>query len=442
MRALFTVSVASVIFSAAGFHVQPPTRLGPASRSWPGLTSSPTCTCQAGWRAFRAGAVLSAKDRESEGSSEAESAGQWSRERSTQRKKATPPAKRKESGTRSRSPEIMLRGEWRHSAGILVDEHSIERDGKGAASDEKPDRRGSSSADPQASDAQTAALGRREQTGVVDALESTAPGAPEATRRRMAAALTAHLASRDQCRVGAEEAWAVEEAFAGLDDIFYADGGWVLPEDESAEILKQGGNPTYGELLPAGVDKLFAILGLDQTSSFYDLGAGTGRSLLQVAMMQPDMRRAVGVELSATRLEYGEVALQRLRQLNATICPVELREGDIGDNTYPDATHAFVSSVCFDDALLRKIARNLGLNANFRVMVSLRQLPIQPYLVLLGRTFLPCTFHGRQPSYVYVRPGLHGTPAATMAEFLCDSGCCWLPPHFQGDVETPFIGEA
>ena len=63
--------------------------------------------------------------------------------------------------------------------------------------------------------------------------------------------------------------------------------------------------------------------------------------------------------------------------------------------------------------------------------VSLRQLPIQPHLLLLGRTTLPCTFHGAQPAFVYVKHGLHNTPAATLAEFLCANGACWLPPHLQ-----------
>jgi hypothetical protein len=80
-------------------------------------------------------------------------------------------------------------------------------------------------------------------------------------------------------------------------------------------------------------------------------------------------------------------------------------QGNILENIYADASHVFVSSVCFDDALLRKIASNLGQSDHFRVMVSLRQLPIQPHLLLLGRTTLPCTFHGAQPAFVYVRHG-------------------------------------
>eukprot|EP00802_Teleaulax_amphioxeia_P020082 Tamp_20349.p2 GENE.Tamp_20349~~Tamp_20349.p2 ORF type:complete len:125 (-),score=14.00 Tamp_20349:157-531(-) len=124
------------------------------------------------------------------------------------------------------------------------------------------------------------------------------------------------------------------------------------------------------------------------------------------------------------------------------MCPVELREGNIEQDIYRDATHVFLSSVCFDDVLLRKIAANLGGNATFRVMVSLRQLPIQPHLLLLGRTTLPCTFHGAQPAFVYVKHGLHNTPAATLAEFLCANGACWLPPHLQAPAETLYIGAA
>lgn len=258
----------------------------------------------------------------------------------------------------------------------------------------------------------------------------------------LGAALQEHLSLRSTCNVTPELAIAVDEAFDGLDDILYADAGWILPDEELGEIVRLGGFPTYGELLPSGVDKLVRLLGMDASATFYDLGAGTCRSLLHLAMAQPHLRKAVGIELSPTRLEYGELAHEKLAAGGAVMCPTEMREGNVEDNIYQDATHVFVSSVCFDDFLLRKIAQHLGESDNFRVLVSLRQLPIQPYLVLLGRTTLPNTFHGAQPAFVYVRHGLDRAPAATLSEFVCAEGACWLPSQFQEAHEAFFIGEA
>jgi hypothetical protein len=258
----------------------------------------------------------------------------------------------------------------------------------------------------------------------------------------LGAAMHEHLALRDSCRVSPAEAIAVEEAFDGLDDILYADNGWSLPEDEYSEIVNMGGFPTYGELLPSGIDKLVRLLGMDDSSSFCDLGAGTCRSMLHLAMAQPHLRQAVGIELSPTRLEYGFMAYDKLVERESAMCPVAMREGNVQDDVYSNYTHFFLSSVCFDDFLLRKIASNLGKSAHFRVLVSLRQLPIQPHLILLGRTNLACTFHGAQPAFVYVRHALDRAPPATLSEFLCSEGACWLPPHFQEARETLLIGQA
>jgi hypothetical protein len=289
---------------------------------------------------------------------------------------------------------------------------------------------------PRASDASSLRSGSRhtdEETGLVH---------NERVHALLGNALQEHLSLRSTCNVTPELAIAVDEAFHGLDDILYADAGWILPDEELSDIVRLGGFPTYGELLPSGVDKLVRLLGMDASATFYDLGAGTCRSLLHLAMAQPHLRKAVGIELSPTRLEYGELAYEKLAAGGTVMCPTEMRQGNVEDKIYQDATHVFVSSVCFDDFLLRKIAENLGESDSFRVLVSLRQLPIQPHLVLLGRTTLPNTFHGAQPAFVYVRHGLDRAPAATLSEFLCTEGACWLPSHFQEAREAFFIGEA
>lgn len=74
-----------------------------------------------------------------------------------------------------------------------------------------------------------------------------------------------------------------------------------------------GGSSTYGELLPEGVDRLLHILDMDERSVFLDAGCGTGQALLQVALQAPQVARAVGIELSASRLEHAELAADTLK---------------------------------------------------------------------------------------------------------------------------------
>jgi len=259
----------------------------------------------------------------------------------------------------------------------------------------------------------------------------------EGPEKTLSDALTLHM-TRETCAVHPGVALTIDEAFKDLDDIFYGNSGWRIPEDEIKQIQEVGGDATYGELLPSGTDALTHLFGMDESSVFYDLGSGTGRSLLHVAASQPNIRKAVGIELSQTRTDYAREALHNLDDLAVPRCEVEFREQDIQSADMRDATHVFTSSVCFGGHLLRSIAQKCAESESFRVLLSLRELPLQPYLVKIGESRIPCTFHGAQPCFIYVRHGMARCPPTVAADLLCRDGVCWLPPHLEHG-ETLFL---
>jgi len=53
--------------------------------------------------------------------------------------------------------------------------------------------------------------------------------------------------------------------------------------------------PTYGTILPAGIDRLIADLQLTPSDVFYDLGSGIGNVCTQVFAQTP-VRKCVGIE--------------------------------------------------------------------------------------------------------------------------------------------------
>ena len=229
---------------------------------------------------------------------------------------------------RSRSPSFApdhepatVMGAWRYSAGVLVDEHERDRQ-KDLNYDSEHKRL--VEMDVSRESAKNNRRTKTESSLAYLNLKDYQMARPWQDEL-MVQAMLAHLHLRDSCRVSPEESIAIEEAFEGLDDIFYADNGWRLPADEYKSIVMQGGFPTYGELLPSGVDKLVNLLGLDVSSTFYDLGAGTCRAMLQLACMEPTLQKAVGIELSQTRLEYGALAHERLIEKGLRMCPVEMR---------------------------------------------------------------------------------------------------------------------
>eukprot|EP00960_Hanusia_phi_P073972 768130-Hanusia_phi.AAC.3 len=74
----------------------------------------------------------------------------------------------------------------------------------------------------------------------------------------------------------------------------------------------QGGFPTYGELLPSGVDALLQLTGMDEDTVMPDCWEKERR---KVALSAP-VKKAVGIELSPTRLEYGIEALKEIDRRN------------------------------------------------------------------------------------------------------------------------------
>jgi hypothetical protein len=226
-------------------------------------------------------------------------------------------------------------GAWRYSAGVLVDEHERDRpkdlnDSENKRLVEMDVSHESAKYNSRTKSESSLAYSNLKEYQMVASVQHVRTGKSASLTRPwqdelMVQAMLAHLHLRDSCRVSPEESIAIEEAFEGLDDIFYADNGWRLPEDEYKSIVMQGGFPTYGELLPSGVDKLVNLLGLDVSSTFYDLGAGTCRAMLQLACMEPTLQKAVGIELSQTRLEYGALAHERLMEKGMRMCPVEMR---------------------------------------------------------------------------------------------------------------------
>mmetsp|Transcript_32277 Transcript_32277/g.67912 ORF Transcript_32277/g.67912 Transcript_32277/m.67912 type:complete len:316 (+) Transcript_32277:1410-2357(+) len=204
---------------------------------------------------------------------------------------------------------------------------------------------------------------------------------------------------------------------------------------------------TNGELLEPGVDELLALLRPGADAVFADLGSGAGCALLHVAA-RVSMRACVGVELVGARHEAALAALDMICSerdnalktpttfLKADLCELErFIQVPLADEVHlGDLTHVYLSSVCFDDYLLRTIARTLGspeLCPNIQAAVSLRELPSNPYLTEIGKLPLTCSWNARCIARVYVPTDLlsrRKQPIAVLARFCC-----------AGDNQTGFV---
>merc|ERR1719383_517530 len=87
----------------------------------------------------------------------------------------------------------------------------------------------------------------------------------------------------------------IASVYQGLDN-----GHWI-PEEEALVVRESGGSEVYGELSPASAVWLMRELGIGKNDTFFDLGCGTGK-LLIIAALVTDVTKAVGLELSASRV--------------------------------------------------------------------------------------------------------------------------------------------
>jgi len=170
---------------------------------------------------------------------------------------------------------------------------------------------------------------------------------------------------------------------------------------------------TYGEITALGVRQLAHAMGIDtgEPVAFMDLGSGVGKLVAQVYLEWASVHNATGVELSPMRAALARSAWKsfvadsgsRLGALRrgafmaragtATsmlekapfgedvsgyikVGHVIFLEGDFLAVDVREASHIFVASLCFSDALLNHLTQKLAAEAvRLRVLATLRLLP-------------------------------------------------------------------
>ena len=190
---------------------------------------------------------------------------------------------------------------------------------------------------------------------------------------------------------------------SGLPSI--SEGNSFLNDDEGDASRPS----TYGEITMLGARQLFYHLGLTShphTSSnnkpnfqFFDLGSGGGRLVIQSHLELPSLSKSVGIELSPSRhaiavrtwkelVSNGDA--ERIRRLaerswgivneDHVLSTVELLEGDLFELDISQATHIYVSSLCFSEDMLERLVEKIETEGkSLQYLASLRLLPLTNY---------------------------------------------------------------
>lgn len=145
--------------------------------------------------------------------------------------------------------------------------------------------------------------------------------------------------------------------------------------------IKESNAHVYGEPTAVTTDLMLAHLKITEHDVLYDFGCGRGFFLMQALLTTP-LKKAVGVELAASRVNIGKVAHQAM--LAEGLMPagkvLELHEQDMTQATLDDATVVYMDSVFFSDELLTTMAKRMSRARNLRsVVMIMKGLPPNPW---------------------------------------------------------------
>lgn len=182
-------------------------------------------------------------------------------------------------------------------------------------------------------------------------------------------------------------------------------------------------NMQYGEINYAGMEHLYAALQVVPGDVFYDLGSGTGKLVLYVAL-KGQVARSVGIEVGEKRHASAQQACERFKTfenqeanggsvVKDRCAPVEMLLQDISRRRFDDVTVAVLCNVCFDMSLQRRTLNNLLKCSSLRRLICATPL-IDNRLQLKTTIKVPCSWAKISSWQVYdvLAPGQRSVPPA------------------------------
>lgn len=187
---------------------------------------------------------------------------------------------------------------------------------------------------------------------------------------------------------------AARRLFRGVD-------GFLISQQEERRVRASRGSPLYGEITPMGVQRLLTRLRLGERDTFYDLGSGVGKVVIQTAMTAP-LRRCVGIELAQSRVRAARSILRRARKeglIRARRCL--FRNQNFLEANLADATCIYTCSTAFSLRFMRMLMRKLEGVGQELSFVTLQELEPRRRFTRLDTLRLDTTWTRRTPVHIY-----------------------------------------
>jgi DNA replication protein DnaC len=130
-------------------------------------------------------------------------------------------------------------------------------------------------------------------------------------------------------------------------------GYQITPKEKT--LVDTNGSAVYGEITYQGINTLRKNIKFKKDDVFYDLGSGTGKVCLQIAL-QEQIYSVKGIELSSTRHSHAINALKKIKSQNINLLSdIEFIEQDMTEVDLSDATIVYLNSVCYNGESMKKL---------------------------------------------------------------------------------------
>jgi hypothetical protein len=199
----------------------------------------------------------------------------------------------------------------------------------------------------------------------------------------------------------------VKKGLLELKDIYENVNGF------STNTVGNSKNTTYGEINTSGIQPLveafkrFAPLSsFDKPlRNFIDLGSGTGKAVIGVAMLVPEIQ-SNGIEIVAERHEMALSARKRI-QMTSLANRIHFRNGNFleSPHVFKSACWIFISNLSFSDELQTTLSKRLESDCPVKaVIICSAELPLGSQFECIDRGIvIPMSWSVTSTCYVYRR---------------------------------------
>lgn len=133
-----------------------------------------------------------------------------------------------------------------------------------------------------------------------------------------------------------------------------------VSKEEDKLFESKGYTHTYGYLTKSGVMQLLQYIRREhQMGIFYDLGCGNGELLMNLMTCNKNFSKYIGIEYSKERIIDFEHQIKKKRNIIDTR-KIKAIHGDILDHNYSDGSVLYISNLCFENDLNKKIGELLS----------------------------------------------------------------------------------